>query len=265
MPFKLEDLAAELGIDVATIQAKPEVATKWNGYLADADNKYSQASAAEKAAQAKLDQIENEQRTINESIASFGMTEANVTALRANNAAMEAQLKALKDQGLEITIPTMPANPTDPKPAAFDPTAFRQDVNQSLIHGFDMNNRYQRLYGKAMPDDLAVLLSEATAARKPLPQYVAEKYDFTGEEKRQTTAAQTKRDEEIAAAAVKKYQDANPNTSGNPEFARGIASRHPMIVREREVGDNKTFSNLTARQKIAQSIGRSISAIQKAS
>lgn len=265
MPFKLEDLAAELGIDVATIQTKPEVAAKWNGYLADADNKYSQASAAEKAAQAKLDQIENEQRTINESIASFGMTEANVTALRANNAAMEAQLRALKDQGLEITIPTMPANPAAPKPAAFDPNALKADLNSTLVAGFNVNNRYQRLFGKPIPEDLDVLAREAVAARKPFQQYVDEKYDFTGEEKRQTTAAQTKRDEEIAAAAVKKYQDANPNTTGNPEFARGIASRHPMIVREREVGDNKTFSNLTARQKIAQSIGRSISAIQKAS
>jgi len=256
----LADLAAELGIPAETLQAKPEAVTKWNGYLADADTKYSQATAAQKEAEQKLNQVMAEQKVIDDNIAAYGMSDANRLALEANYAAMEAQLKTLKEQGIAVNLPSMPAQAPAPK-NDFDPTAFSRDVNQSLIAGFDMQNRYQRLYGQAMPDDLAKLVAEAQQARQPLTKYVAEKYDFAGREKQMTADAQKKHDDEIRAAAVKEYQEKNPNTAGNPELARGLASRHPEIIRQRETGDNKTFSNLTARQKIAMSVSRSRQAL----
>jgi hypothetical protein len=256
MAFTIDDLASELGIDAATL--KPDARAKWNGYLTEADTKYQQATTAQKDAEAKLKQVIEEQKVIDQNISSFGMTEANVIALRANNAAMEATLKTLKSQGLDVNIPEAPAAP---KQDQFDPTKFQQDVNQSLILGFDMNNRYQRLYGTAMPDDLSVLLREATQARQPLQQYVAAKYDFAGREKSQREEAQKKHDDGIRAAAVKEYQEAHPVTQGNPELQRGVSSRHPQLAKPREGADGKTFANLPARQKIAQSVGRTRQAL----
>ena len=49
MAFTVEALAAELGIDPATLQAKPDAVKKWNGYLTEADTKYTQATAAQTA------------------------------------------------------------------------------------------------------------------------------------------------------------------------------------------------------------------------
>src|SRR5271170_4496492 len=134
MAFSLDVLAQELGIDPTTLSAKGDVVAKWNGYLSEADNKYTTATAAQKDAEAKLSAVENEQRVINEQIAAFGMTEANVAAMRANNAAMEASLKTLKEQGFDVKIPEAPTV-TQPKANEFDPNAFRNDVNTTLVQG----------------------------------------------------------------------------------------------------------------------------------
>jgi hypothetical protein len=259
MAFTLNDLASELGIDVATLQSKPDVVAKWNGYLTEADTKYTQATQAQKDAETKLEAVKNEQAVIDQNIAAFGMTEANVAALKANNAAMEASLKALKEQGFDVKIPDAPKN--EPTKTEFDANAFRNDVNSTMILGFNVNNRYQRLFGQPMPDDIDALAREAAQVRMPFQEYVAKKYDFSGKEKEIQAAATKKHDEEIAAAAVKKYQEEHPVTSGNPDLQRGVASRHPQIIRQREAGDQKQFANLPARQKIAMSVARTRAAL----
>ena len=91
------------------------------------------------------------------------------------------------------------------------------------------------------------------------------KYDFDGEQQRNAAeAAQKPHDAEIRAAAVKEYQEKNPVTHGNPDLQRGVQSRHPQLVRERPGQENKTFSNLPARSKIAQSVSRTREALKSA-
>jgi hypothetical protein len=252
MPFTLDALATELGIDPATLTGKADVVAKWNGYLSEADTQYRSAKTMKEEAEAKLAAVEAEQKVINDNIAAFGVTEANTAALRANYAAMEASLKELKAQGFNVNIPDAP-KVADPVKNEFNPDAFRNDVNQSLILGFDMNNRYQRLYGQPMPDDLQTLLRESQQQRKPIQVYVAEKYDFPGREKSQREEAQKKHDDEIAAKAVAKFREENPVTAGHPDLARGVASRHPQVVRERPALD-KGFANMSQREKIARSV-----------
>ena len=263
MAFTLDVLANELGIDPSTLASKSDVVAKWNGYLSEADTKYTSATAAQRDAESKLEAVQNEQRVIDDNIAKFGMTEANVIALQANNAALRASLEELKKQGMNVEIPALPNSPANPAKPEFDPTKFQQDVNQSLILGFDMNNRYQRLYGAAMPDDLATLLRESQQARKPLQTYVAEKYDFAGREKSQRDEAQAKHDASVAEKAVNEWREKNPVTSGHPDLARGVASRHPQVVRERPAAD-KSFANLSTREKIAQSVSRTRQVLNKA-
>lgn len=262
MAFSINDLATELGIDPASLA--PESVTKWNGYLSEADAKYTSATQAQKDAEDKLAAVQSEQEVINAQIARFGETEATTAALRANYAAMEASLKTLKEQGFDVNIPTAPVVNRN-EPAKFDPTAFQNDVNSTLVQGFNVTNRYQRLYGQPIPDDLDQLAREAVQARKPFAQYVADKYDFVGKEKSMQAETQKKHDDEIRAAAVKEYQEKNPNTHGNPDLARGVASRHPQVLRTSDKQDNRKFSNMGVREKIAASLSNSKKMLEQAS
>lgn len=258
MAFTLQDLASELGIDVSTL--KPEVATKWNGYLSEADTKYAAATAAQKEADEKLAQLKIENDAINDQIAKFGMTENTVNALRANYAAMEAQLKALKEAGMDVKVPD-----ALPAPAAPDPNEqFRNNVTRGFAQmgeAVKLINRYQQVFSKPLPDDLDALASEASARKMSLMAYAEQKYNFAAEQQRIAAEQQKKHDDEVAAAAIKKYQEEHPVTQGNPEFARGVPSRHPQLVKPREATESKSFANLPMRQKIAQSVARTRAAL----
>jgi hypothetical protein len=255
MAFDLNVFASEFGIDPATLQSKPEAFAKWNGYLSEADTKYTSATQAQKEAQAALDAVKAEQAAIDDKIKSFSLTEAEVDSLRANYAALEAQAKALKAQGYNLTIPDTPVKH---EPAAFDPNKFQNDVNSTLVQGFNVMNRYQRLFGKALPDDLDALAREAGARRMPFTDYVAQKYDFAGEEKRQQEASTKKREDEIRAEAVKKYQEEHPVTAGNPELLRGGESRFPELAkRPAQKSAHENYGGSPA-QRIARSVRRSL-------
>lgn len=257
----IAELATELGLDVSTF--KPDAVAKWNGYLTDADTQYQTAKQLQVASEANLRKVQEEQDAINTYIDQYGTSETTNAALRANNAAMEATLKSLKEQGIAVDLPTPVAQPTNNKPVAnaFDADKFRTQVGSTMAQGFNLNNKFQTLFGKPLPDDIEVLASEAQSARKPLYQYAAEKYDFAGEEKRKSEAASKAHDESVAAAAVNKYKEENPNTSGNPFQTPGGDSRYPQILKPRDAKDLKSFANLSPREKIAQSVARSREAI----
>jgi small-conductance mechanosensitive channel len=261
MAFDLNVFAAEFGIDPATLQAKPEVFKKWNGYLTEADGKYQTATEAQKQAQAALDAVKNEQAAIDEKIKSFSLTEAQVDTLRANYAALEAQAKALKSQGYNLNIPE---TPTAPAKVEFDPNRFQQDVNGSLVAGFNVMNRYGRLYGKALPDDLDALAREAAQAHMPFSQYVEKKYDFAGEEKRQAEKASLADKEAYAAQKLKEYQEAHPVTVGNPELIAPGASRFPELAKRPTPQKHENYGGSPA-QRIARSVKRSLEGLAAAS
>lgn len=263
MGFDLNVFASEFGIDPATLQSKPEVFKKWNGYLTEADGKYAQATAAEKKAAETLEAIKIEQKVINDRIDSFGVTDSQLTQLRANYAALEAQAKALKDSGFkDINIPE-PIKVSEP--AAFDPNRFQKDVNSTLVQGFNVMNRYQRLYGKALPDDLDALAREASARRIPFTDYVAQKYDFAGEEQRQLTTKTAAREAEIAAAAVNKYKEEHPVTAGNSEMGGSGASRFPALDKRPAAKKTSEIFGGSPAQRIARSVKRSMEGLAAAS
>jgi hypothetical protein len=254
MAFDLNVFAQEFGIDPATLQSKPEVFKKWNGYLTEADGKYQSATEAQKQAQTALDAVKAEQAAIDEKIKSFSLTEAEVDSLRANYAALEAQAKTLKAQGYNLTIPD-PVKPNTPAP--FDPNRFQQDVNSSLVAGFNVMNKYQRIFGKALPDDVDALAREAAANRVPFAQYAEQKYGFAAEEKRQTEAATLKQRTEWEAAAVNKYKEEHPVTAGNHELSPGGPSRFPGLDKRPAAKPRENFGGTTA-QRIARSVKRSM-------
>jgi len=252
MPTILE-LATELGIDPATL--KPEAVTKWNKHLADADTQYASAAQLKKDAEANLASVQAEKSEIDAYIRQYGESTQTIAALQANNASMEASLKALKDAGMNVTIPTAPAIPAK-KADVFDPEQFAGRMGSLMAQSVDASNKYMALYGKPLPDGLETLAREATQARKEVGQYAAEKYDFAGEEKRKSEAAQKTRDAEIAAKAVADYKEKNPVVEGNPFQRPGVDSRYSQVFKPREAADLRKFGNMSARDKVASSVAR---------
>jgi hypothetical protein len=229
--------------------------------LTEADGKYQTATEAQKQAQAALEAVKNEQAAIDEKIKSFSLTEAQVDTLRANYAALEAQAKALKAQGYNLNIPETPVAPAKTE---FDPNRFQQDVNGSLVAGFNVMNKYQRIYGKALPDDLDALAREAAQARMPFSQYVEKKYDFVGEEARQATAKTAAREAELKALGAKEYADAHPVTAGNHELVTPGASRFPELAKRPKPQKHENYGG-TPAQRIARSVKRSLEGLAAAS
>jgi hypothetical protein len=255
----IAELATELGLDIATL--KPEAVTKWNGYLTDADAQYKTAKELKEASEGNLRQVQVEQAEINKYIEQYGASETTRAALEANLAAYKAVVDNLKTQGINVDVPaltTVPAagNPTKPA-SVFDENKFRGQVSNVLSQSINLNNRYQTLYGKPLPDDIDALADQASKAGKQLFQYAAEKYDFAGEEKRKSEATSKAHDEKIAADAVKKYQDEHPNVAGNPFMNGGSDSRSPQILKRHDTKDLREFANLSPREKIARSLTNS--------
>jgi hypothetical protein len=250
----IQELATEFGLDLTG--AKPEFFAKANGYFSDAEKQYSTANQLKTEAEANLRRVQDERADIDKYIADYGANEQTIAALQANNAAMAASLTTLKNQGLNVDIPNAPAVQQKAGKPEFDAAQFENRVGSVLAQGFNLNNKYQRLYGQPLPDDIDALANEAQQARKPLMEYAAQKYDFAGVEKRKTEAAQSTRDAQIAADAVKKYQEQHPVTNENPFQSRGIDSRHSQIFKPREAKDLRQFAGMTAREKIAASVAR---------
>lgn len=255
----IAELATELGLDIATL--KPEAVTKWNGYFTDADTQYKTAKELKDASEQNLRQVAHEQTEINKYIEQYGTSETTRAALEANLAAYKAVVDNLKTQGINVDVPaltTIPPVGNSTKPATtFDENKFRGQVSNVLSQSINLNNKYQTLYGKPLPDDIDVLADQASKAGKPLFQYAAEKYDFAGEEKRKSDAASKAHDEKIADAAVKKYKEDNPNTAGNPFMNGGGDSRSPQILKRHDNTNLREYSNLSPREKIARSISNS--------
>jgi seryl-tRNA synthetase len=258
MSFDLSVFAQEFGIDPATLQAKPEVFKKWNGYLTEADGKYQSATQAQQQAQAALEQVKAEQAAIDQKIQSFGVSEAEIDALKANYAALEAQAKTLKAQGYNLTIPEMPVKPVE---EAYDPKRLRDEVDRTIVVGFNLNNRYQRITGQPLPDDIEVLAREAKAHHLNIMDWADKKYGLTAKEQEKVTAARKAELDAAGAAAVAKYKEDHPVTAGNHELARPGESRFPEVARRPAPKAHENFGG-TPAQRIARSVKRSMDFLQ---
>jgi hypothetical protein len=255
----IAELATELGLDASTF--KPEAVAKWNGFLTDAETQYKTAKELKDASEQNLRQVAQEQTAINAYIEQYGASETTRAALEANLAAYKAVVDNLKTQGINVDVPaltTIPAagNPTKPT-NVFDENKFRGQVSNVLAQSINLNNKYQTLYGKPLPDDIDALADQASKAGKQLFQYAAEKYDFAGEEKRKADAATEAERAKWKAEGAKEYAEKNPNTAGNPFMNGGGDSRNPQILKRHDSKDLREYANLTPREKIARSIANS--------
>lgn len=257
MAFTLDTLAQELGIDPSTLHAKSDVVAKWNGYLSEADTKYSQATAAQNEARETLEQARRDQSAIDTEITKFGISEVRVAELESANAAMRAALDKAKESGLNIDLsgirqPTV-ATPADPNKAFQD--SMRNGFSQ-MGDALRAQTRYQAVYGKPFVDDPVKLVDEAIAAKMSVSDYAERKYKFSEESEKQRQAEVQRKIDEGVQAGVTKYKEDHPVTNGHPGLARGRDSAHSKIFAPRDAKEQSDFRKLSPRERIAASVSR---------
>jgi hypothetical protein len=262
----LKELAAELGIDAATLEAKKDVVTKWDGYFADAERKASEGSRAAEEAQRKFAEAQALQAAIDENIAKFGINDATVAQLQASNAAMKAAMDELKKSGINVALPDIP---TPAAPAAKDPAKELQDILtrgfSQIGQTFNAINRYQRVFGKPLPEDPTMIGDKAAAMRMSVNDYMEHTYKISDEEKRQAETARADHDRKIAEEAVAKYKEEHPITAGHPELNGGMPSNFSRMPAPRDPKSVREFSSMSTREKISNAMQRAREAAQSAS
>lgn len=185
----------------------------------------------------------------------LALYEKDMTDAKALAASLQERLRLAEANGFAPKRDETPPNP-DPKPngqpAPFDPKAHKlvttDDVakfadmeGRAIAMASDLNEEYRHLTGKSLFDyssehdgrtlrGMTALREEALAAKTPLDQFVAKKFDFQA--KRQAISDKQRADAEEAiraderAKVIGKYGD--PNTrplmqSNNPFIPRPTA------------------------------------------
>lgn len=147
-------------------------------------------------------------------------------------------------------------NPDDPKFRDFagrfsaaegDAIALHQYLGEEYrqLHGASINEYVNQQSGKR---GMVALRAEAQAARKPIDQYVEEKFNWSGKRAEAQQKIQQEHDAKVAREAVEKYAIEH---GANPLTARPQASRDPIIPRTK-VGDKQVWEIPTADRRSAR-------------
>lgn len=251
----VEEILAGLGVTVDP--AKNDAIRNWNGKLAaletDAQTKLADA-------QKQLQDAQALQRVIDDSIRTSGLTEANMAQLQANNAALTAALAA-RDAAIEeikkagftgLNIPELPKVNTAPVPK--DPV---KELTETIMKGFSvmgetMNelNRYQRVFGAALPEDPATIAERANKSRLSVHDYIEQTYKVSAKEQEKAQAAETKRMEGLKAKWEEEYKAAHPVTNGHPELGVGGPSNYPNIPKPSDAAGVREMAGKSPMEKI---------------
>lgn len=185
----------------------------------------------------------------------LALYEKDMTDAKALAASLQERLRLAEANGFAPKRDDPPPIP-DPKPNAdpFDPTKHnlvtKDDVakfadmeGQAIVMANDLALTYQHLTGKSIIDyeaeidgrrmnGLSALRQEALAAKTPLDQYVAKKFDFST--KRQAIIDKQKADAEAAIRADERSKVIG--TYGDPNQRPMMPSNNPFIPRQ--AGEN---------------------------
>lgn len=244
--MKLADVLKQAGVkDEVIAGLPPEVVTATEGFVTTAESTLAAAQTAEAEAREQLRQAGLTKKEIDDYVETYGANLDRLTSLQAQTASMQAYLKSLKDNGTINEIPTFgtaapaegaqPAVPGSPARGAnvADVDKFKSEVNGVLnqVNSFeDARDEYFLLTGKPIPEKRADLIRQASQARKPLGEFIAEKYKFSEIRQQQADAEmKTKLDaarNEGATAERKKLAEERGN---NPFTTSGQPSTQPFV------------------------------------
>lgn len=245
------------GLGIAVDPAKTDAIRTWNGKLASLESD-AQAKLAE--AEQKMRDSEGLQRVVDENIRISGLTEAALAEARANAAAWQraaserdAAIKTIKDAGFSgLNIPELPAvNLSAPTK---DPVKQLEEtiMNGIGVMGQTMNemNRYQRVFGAAVPEDPATIADRAIKARLSVRDYMEQTYKVSAKEQEKVAAAQQKERDDYAAKKIEEYKLAHPVTTGHSELGGGVPSNYPNIPKPSDAAGVAAMAGKSPMEKI---------------
>lgn len=255
MPTVAEILkSAGIAEDVASGLPK-EVVTALTGYVAEADTKYATATEAERQAEEARRQAELERKQINEYVSNYGTSLTEMASVKAKNDAQTAYLKSLKDQGFTVPDDLVAAPPPAAKPVVPGSPAeggnkevrILADVTAQFL---DANNEHIRLFGQPIPESSFALMEEANRARKPVGQYISEKFKFRDkqtENERKSFEAKVKAEvDRLDEERKKKFAEEH---SSNPNLRRGESSQNSFVPKIKPDEFHKSDGNVPVRQR----------------
>ncbi len=266
MPLTIAQIAAELGIDQATLASKQEIISRYDNQIAGFETSAANAQNTLNEAQRIKAQAETLQATIDQNIANFGINESTTIKLKAQLEAVKAAAKVLEEQGgtkLDLNLPDFSAQ------APVDPV---KNLESLIVRGFtninqttEANNRHIALYGKPMPDAPSVLADEAAQMRMPVLQWADQKYKLTAKAQEIQAAAQKDHETKLVEKAIQEYKEKNPSYAGNPELNGGFPSNFSQVPAPRDGKTVREFSGMSTREKIQNAMSRARDAVASSS
>jgi predicted glycosyl hydrolase (DUF1957 family) len=236
----------------------PDVVTALTGYVSQADTTLQTAAQKEAEAAEALRQAEFAKSDTQKYVEEYGVKLDKTATLEANNKAMVAYLETLKAQGYDVQIPTASAEAAKPvvpgSPAiganAVDEGRILGRVGNVMSQWMDANNEHIRLYGTPIPDPSTSVAEEAARARKPIGEYLAEKYKFSDKRREKTAADMQKEKDAYAKQKVDEALRAQAEKYGNnPNLRAGETSRNSVIPIKHDEFEKAT-GNVPRRERL---------------
>ena len=180
-----------------------------------------------------------------------------VASANSEAARYKTYLQTLKEQGYDVPdeLLAAPASPANPNPNPANPDYMtREEFRRAaagtapdLVTLISLSNEYQDLYGKPYIEadsDFA----EAVKAKKPMRDFVRDKYKFSDKRKERDAAAeQTRIDTLVAAQLATKEAALVAKYGSNPNLSSPMASRNDKVQKIAEAR-NDSFKSSAGRE-----------------
>ena len=180
-----------------------------------------------------------------------------VASANSEAARYKTYLQSLKDQGYDVPdeLLAAPASPANPNPNPANPDYMTREEFRKAAAGtapdlvtlISLSNEYQDLYGKPYIEadsDFA----EAVKAKKPMRDFVRDKYKFSDKRKERDAAAeQTRIDTLVAAQLATKEAALVAKYGSNPNLSSPMASRNDKVQKIAEAR-NDSFKSSAGRE-----------------
>jgi len=256
----VQELLKNAGIaDEVAAGLPKEVFAALTGYVSEADTKLSTAAQEAQKAEEARRQAELERKEIDAYVTKYETSLNEQGSLKDKYDATLAYLESLKTQGFDVKIPGAEATPGARPVVPGSPAMGGNAVDEGKILGkvgnvmsqwLDANNEHIRLYGVPIPDASTNVAEEASRARKPVGEYIAEKYKFS--EKRQEKEKadyQARVDRDVKAKLdEERRKDAEQNGS-NPNLRAGESSRNSFVPKIKGEEFHKSDGNIPQRER----------------
>lgn len=256
------ELLRSKNITVEVINGLPkDVISHLEGYVTEADTRLQTATSEATKAEEARRQAELERKEIDDYVNNYGTSLTKMSGVEAKNKALVTYLKEIKAKGFEVPdelIVEAPGGPRAVVPGS--PAVGENAVDEKKILGrvggflgqwLDANNEHIRLFGTPIPDSSEEIGEAAGRARKPVSQYVAEKYGFAAKKKEMADAEQKKLlDAARAEGKAESDREHAERGGSNPNLRAGESSRQPFITKIKSDDFHKSDGPATHRERM---------------